>query len=446
MTKGLSNMNLGIFGGTFNPIHMGHISASLRFYDEAGLDSMLVIPDRIPPHKEGTVASADDRLNMLHLVYDDKGITGNRNIIISDMELKREGKSYTVVTLRELQILYPGAKLFLYTGSDMFYTLESWREGAQILRMCTIYTCAREINEHEKLCEYARLYKDKYGTECIISDSDPLVASSTEIRNVISTKNDNNCFNFTNSLLIDSVKEYIIKRGLYSKTDTGETKKLIETVKKQLPVLVSEKRLSHIMSVTETARFLADFFVSIGAQANCDKVMLSALLHDITKCMDQEELCREYKIILSDDDIFSMQTVHAITGAYYAKNKYGIDDEIFNSIKRHTVGSENMSLTDKIIFVSDYCEETREHEQCKVSRNMLFEMIEKSKRISAKERLSAAMTDFDFITADILGKTVKYLRSIGKPVHSTTVRSFEYIISQYKNNGSFRLLFEKYMN
>lgn len=438
-------MNLGIFGGTFNPVHKGHINASLRFYDEAKLDMLLVIPDRIPPHKEGLVADAADRLAMLRLVYDDKTIVGERNITISDTELKREGKSYTIVTLRELRQQYPDAKLFLYTGSDMFYTLESWKEGHSILRMCTVYVCAREMNEREKLEEFASSYKTKYDTECIISESDPLIMSSTMIRNGISGKTDKKSYNFTNSLLTDSVKEYIIKRGLYSNNLERDIDETTENVRSDLKQLVSSKRLSHIFAVCETAELLADHFASLGADIDKKKVTLASLLHDITKCMDQEALCKRFGIVLSQDDISSMQTVHAITGAYYAKNTYGINDEIFAAIESHTVGSEDMTLLQKIVFISDYCEETRKHEQCIISRKMLLQAINKKDSLTESYTLNDAVRDLDYITADILGKTVKYLRDSGSPVHNKTMQSFMYIVSHYEKDGAFGALVGKYM-
>lgn len=434
-------MRLGVFGGTFNPIHIGHIGASLEFYDRAHLDKLLIIPDRLPPHKEGYVASARHRLAMLKLVYDDKSITGNRNIEISDIELLREGKSYTVVTLSELKELYPDAELFLYVGSDMFYTLESWKQGAQILKMCTVFTLPREKNQEQKLRLAAKTYAEKYGAECIIPDYTPIVSSSTQIRENLSRKNGEKNDDFTKNLLTDAVNRYIMENGLYRSAESQDIiDEITENVKLKLPELVGEKRLSHIYAVSETAKVLAEFFISKGADISRSKVILAALLHDITKNMDQHELCREFGIALSEDELSSIQTVHAITGAHYAKANYGIDSEIFSAIARHTVGGENMTLTEKIIFVSDYCEETRSHEMCRLSRKMLFEMMGKD------ASLGESLRDFDYITADILGKTIKYLRDCNSPIHSMTLTSFNCILQNYKNDSDFKLLSDKYLH
>ncbi|MBE6704335.1 MAG: nicotinate (nicotinamide) nucleotide adenylyltransferase [Ruminococcaceae bacterium] len=431
-------MRLGIFGGTFNPIHKGHINASLRFYDDARLDKLLIIPDRVPPHKQAQVASSEHRLNMLHLVYDDKDLCGDRNIEISDIELCREGKSYTIVTLRELKASYPTAKLFLYTGSDMFYTLESWKEGDEILRMCSIYTAAREVGERSRLEEYADIYRRKYGTECMIGDFAPVVSSSTQIRDCFGAQNDKKSCYFTNNLLTDSVNRYIMENGLYRKSEKERYDELINKARNNLREYVTEKRIGHIIGVKNTAELLADHFIRLGAELVREKVILAALLHDITKYMDQEKLCRRYGITLSEDDKASMQTVHAITGAYFAREHYGADDEIFGAVKHHTVGNEDMTLTEKIIFVSDYCEESRTHEQCRVSREMILDMVHDT------HELSDSISKLDLITADILGKTVKYLYDSGLCVHSQTLKSFRSIILKYNNDPRFRLLSEKY--
>lgn len=434
-------MRLGIFGGTFNPVHIGHIRASLEFYDKAALDKLLIIPDRIPPHKDGYVASAKHRLSMLSLVYGDKSITENRNIEISDIELSREGKSYTFVTLSELKVIYPDAKLFLYVGSDMFYTLENWKNGSEILKMCTVFTVPREKNQEEQLRITACRYAEKYGAECIIPDYAPVISSSTLIRENLSGKNGKINDDFTKNLLTDAVNRYIMENSLYTSPENEEEiREITESVKRKLPELVGEKRLSHIYAVSETAKQLADFFISMGADISASKVLLAAFLHDITKNMDQLRLCREFDIALSEKDKSSMQTVHAITGAHYARNNFGIDSEIFSAIQKHTVGGENMTLTEKIIFVSDYCEETRTHEACRTSRNMLMDMMHNA------VSLSKAQKDLDYITADILGKTIKHLNESNTPVHPATIKSFNSILNNYKNDNNFKLLSEKYLH
>ena len=141
-------MRIGIFGGTFNPVHMGHINASLEFYKRASLSRVFVIPDRIPPHKEGLVVSGEHRMNMLSLAY---GEMKDKDIVISDVELLREGRSYTYHTLSYFKENFPDDEIYLYVGSDMYYTLPDWYRGEELFSMCTFAVAPRRDGEKEKI-------------------------------------------------------------------------------------------------------------------------------------------------------------------------------------------------------------------------------------------------------------------------------------------------------
>jgi len=218
---------------------------------------------------------------------------------------------------------------------------------------------------------------------------------------------------------------------------TNYTESDILALRERVRGYLTEKRYAHTLAVDREAQLLGEIYLpEKTAELRC-----AALLHDITKYMDQNKLCNKLGINLSEDDISSEKTVHAITGAFYAKNIYDINDNIFNAILHHTVGSEGMSLLDKIIFVSDYCEETRTHAECIASREMLLHMTDSMKNSEISEILRA----FDYITADILGKTLRYLRENASHIHKTTVDSFKYIISQYANDNAFIQLNEEYL-
>ena len=107
-------MKIGVFGGTFNPVHLGHLNCLKSVAEQADLDKVIVMPDRIPPHKQAEdLASSEDRLNMCRLAFADIPC-----VEISDWELKQEGKSYSVITLRHLKEIYPHDKLFFIMGSS----------------------------------------------------------------------------------------------------------------------------------------------------------------------------------------------------------------------------------------------------------------------------------------------------------------------------------------
>ena len=197
-------MKIGVFGGTFNPIHNGHIKLLKLYYKELGLDKIIVIPTNIPPHKAAeNVADSIDRLNMLNLAFCEFPY-----VEISDIELKMSGKSYTVNTLTELKKLYPEDELYLIVGGDMFLCFETWKDYEKILSMCTLCSAPREIGEYTALKECQKKL-DPNKSSTILLDSEVLVLSSSEIREKIKTNSD------LDKLIPQKVLEYINQKGLY---------------------------------------------------------------------------------------------------------------------------------------------------------------------------------------------------------------------------------------
>ena len=133
-------MRLGIFGGTFNPPHMGHIRLVTAIADKLQLDRVLIIPASVPPHKHVlNLARSRDRFEMCRLSFE-----GDRRFSVSDTELRRVGKSYTYDTLCEIKREYPDAELFLIVGSDMLATFDEWYRYHDILMMCTLCAASRK--------------------------------------------------------------------------------------------------------------------------------------------------------------------------------------------------------------------------------------------------------------------------------------------------------------
>ena len=169
---------IGIYGGTFSPPHNGHLAAARAFMEQMWLDILYVIPDALPPHKEmADPVSAADRLEMCRRAFG-----GMEGVYVSDMEIRRGGKSYTVDTLRELA--GEDRRLFLLCGTDMVLTLDEWREPAEIFRLCYPVYIRREADPSldglliRKIAEY----QEKYGKVVRRIVTEPLTISSTEIR------------------------------------------------------------------------------------------------------------------------------------------------------------------------------------------------------------------------------------------------------------------------
>jgi nicotinate-nucleotide adenylyltransferase len=130
---------LGILGGTFNPIHYGHLAAAEEVRDRLKLDRILFIPSSLPPHKqEEDMPSAVQRLEMVRLA-----ISGNNHFKVSDIEVRRGGKSYTVDTIEALLPLHPGAELFFITGLDSFLDIQTWKDWDRLLTLCSFVVLSR---------------------------------------------------------------------------------------------------------------------------------------------------------------------------------------------------------------------------------------------------------------------------------------------------------------
>ncbi|MGN1442597.1 MAG: nicotinate (nicotinamide) nucleotide adenylyltransferase, partial [Acutalibacteraceae bacterium] len=134
--------NIGFFGGTFNPPHLAHKRLALEMKEEAHLDKILVVPTFVPPHKAAlSLASGEDRLTMCRLMFDEDIFS------VSDMELRRKGKSYSFDTLTEMKRLYPDDKLFMIIGSDMLLSFHEWYRYRDILGLVTLCAASRDGKE-----------------------------------------------------------------------------------------------------------------------------------------------------------------------------------------------------------------------------------------------------------------------------------------------------------
>ena len=200
-------MRVGIYGGTFSPVHNGHVAAAKAFMEQMWLDILYVIPTGVTPHKDmkGN-ATAADRLEMCRLAFE-----GMEGVIVSDLEMRREGKSYTVDTLRELYD--PEGRLFLLMGTDMLMTLDTWREPDEIFRLCYPVYVRRETDGEldAPIVEKIKSYQDKYGKVVRRIVTPAIELSSTDVRAAVAEG-----FPIEGAVP-PAVAAYIRARGLYRK-------------------------------------------------------------------------------------------------------------------------------------------------------------------------------------------------------------------------------------
>ena len=160
---------IGIFGGTFNPVHIGHIQAAKQALTALHLDRVLLIPDHIAPHKELPTGSPtpQQRLDMLRIaVQDCPGLE------ISDIELRREGVSYTYLTIQELKRMYPHDQLVLLMGTDMFTSFDSWRNPEEILKNASLGVFCRGDKKEKQAIAAQKERMEAMGAQVELAHND----------------------------------------------------------------------------------------------------------------------------------------------------------------------------------------------------------------------------------------------------------------------------------
>ncbi|MEG1426874.1 MAG: nicotinate (nicotinamide) nucleotide adenylyltransferase [Oscillospiraceae bacterium] len=202
MTSGTESLKIGIYGGTFNPIHNGHLHIMEEFYQRLKLDKMILIPTYLPPHKTvQDLASPRDRFAMCALAAK----TLRFPVEISEIEINRRERSYTADTLVELRRGYPNAHFYLLMGEDMFLTIDHWYLPEVIFATATVCASPRSAMGMNGLREYAKKLEEQFkNAHCVIADIPFLDVSSTEIRAGVSRD------------LPQAVATYIREKSLYT--------------------------------------------------------------------------------------------------------------------------------------------------------------------------------------------------------------------------------------
>ena len=394
-------MKIGVFGGTFNPPHLGHLEAARTAMDALGLDKLLIIPTAIPPHKqlpEGT-PSPEHRLAMSAKLAD--ALLLPEQVEVSAAELNRKGKSYTSDTLEALHEKYPDAQLWLLMGTDMFLTLHQWHDPAAILRLAGI--CAFGRNEGDGEAVFApqleHLKKTFPGARLTTITLPELVEiSSTRLRTLLAEGKGA-------EYLQPSVYGYILLKGLYG-THADLRRLDIPELRACSYAMVQEKRVRHIRGTEEEA-------VRLARRWGADETMArrAGILHDCTKYLTGQEhiaICQQYGVPLDDLERNAPKLLHSKTGACMARYLFGEPDEVYQAIFWHTTAKADMSTLEKILYVADYMEPNRD-----------FDGVERLRRL--------AYADLD--KALLLGveTTVQEMRDRQLPVHSNTLQALAWL-------------------
>ncbi len=197
-------MKIAIYGGAFNPVHLGHIEIVKHLCENTDFDKIIIIPSKFSPHKSNDVLVSDvHRLAMCKLAFD-----RFEKCEVSDIEIKRDKISYTVDTLNELKFIYPNDDLYLVCGSDMFLSLLNWRKPKEIFSLASIFAFKRN-NENEEIINAQKEKLNHMGVNVELCNIKISPFSSTEIRDVIKSEKS------AEKYLLNDVYTYILKHNLY---------------------------------------------------------------------------------------------------------------------------------------------------------------------------------------------------------------------------------------
>jgi len=401
-------MKIGILGGTFNPIHIGHINIAEAALKECNLDEVWFMPNGKPPHKDipGNITNME-RLEMVRLAISD-----NPLFKVCDIEINRKKPGYSYVTFQELHEIYKDQHEFYFiVGEDSFWNFTKWVKPEEICKYTKIIVAKRpnwakqemliDESTSAKCIDFANTlqkYKEMFHQDFIPLHVKEIDIASSELRRDIYNRN------LLKQYVPQKALNYIYNVNLYQHHhELYEIGEIDKKVKKALKT----NRYEHTIGVMHTAANLAYAYEYPYVNA-----MIAGLLHDCAKCISDEEridVCKTHGISISDIEARYPHLLHGKVGSVYAKEKYEINDEdILHAITWHTTGCPNMSLLDKIIYVADYIEPGRD----------------KAPRLDEIRHM--AYINIDRCIYMILQDSVEYLSKNTDSMDETTLETYQY--------------------
>jgi len=392
-------MNIGVYGGTFNPPHLGHLGAARFVMEALALDKLLFVPTLCPPHKPlppGTPPPEIRRLLVEEAV--DSGFPDGKAEVCT-LELEREGTSYTADTLRSLGEQYPGDTLWLLVGEDMFFTLQDWKRPEEIMTRASICAFARRPEtQMARLREQADVLTRRCGARVEIVSPPVFPISSTELRALLAEGGGR-------EYLPSNVYGTILLRRLYG--THADLKHLpLADLRACSYAMIRAKRIAHVRGTEEEA-------VRLAARWGADKeaAARAAILHDCTKYHSMEShlrLCEKYGIVLDKLERKAEKLLHAKTGAAIARDWFGVSDDIYEAIYWHTTAKANMSVLEKIIYMADYIEPNRSFPGVERLRALAYENLDEAVRTGCE-------------------LSIREMEERGRMVHPNTIQAREWL-------------------
>lgn len=375
---------IGLLGGTFDPIHNGHVAMCGAVMKAFRLDEVWLLVAGDPAHKGMEVSPAEDRLRMVALAC-----TGHTGLCPNDMEIRRPGVTYTVDTLEELKsALPPHTELYYLIGADTFYQLPSWKDYQRVLELTSFIVIPREGRSTEEMRAHYMLLSNYEQMRIILTDTTVPDISSTDVRRRVAQGLP------VEGMISPAVGAYIGEKGLYRQEAMS-----FDQAREELKRNISPHRFQHTMGVIKTAEELA-------LRYGCDpmEARWAALLHDCAKEEEKKELSwlhREYDLPFREEYLFAPQLIHAPLGAILAREKYQIHDEdIRRAIARHTTGETNMSVLDKVLLLADAMEPGRDYDGVEAVREAARHDLDEGVMEALGQSISFVMQKGGYLSVD----------------------------------------------
>ncbi len=379
-------LRIGIFGGSFDPVHNEHIQLAQAAIAELGLDKLLIMPAGVPPHKQGKRLSlAEDRLHLCRLAF-----SFLPQAEICDYEIKRGGTSYTYQTCEYFAAIYPNAELFWLVGTDMLRDFPTWRYPERILEKATLAVCGRNEKADWVEEEQGKFY-EKFKKNFAFLSYEGKNVSSTKLRVLAGAGM--RLTDFTPP----AVADYIEEKGLYALPFAKEALKLEKP-----------SRQAHSIRVAELAASRAG-----GLKIPEERAILAALLHDCGKNLPKNSPLLAGFTPPSEWGEVPEAVLHQFAGEYVAARMGVADRDILDAIRYHTSGRANMCALEKLIFLADMLEEAR-----------VYEEVEDLRRRFWQEKGSV-----DDCLCEALRASIEFIEKKGGEVYPLTQAAYAY----YKN-------------
>lgn len=356
----MEKVRIVVYGGSFDPVHKGHISLLSAAAGQINPDLIMVFPAYNSPFKYTMCTSDVHRTHMLKEAL--LPLASKTDIVIDDYELKQKRKVYSIETLKYVKSIYPNSDIYLLMGSDCALEIDLWRDIKTIRKMVTLVTGFRKGYRVNKKIKNEFL---------VLKGNFPLLASSTVKSKIYTTGS-------VPSSVDLGVASYIKQHSLYGLN-----------IRRKLAGMLSGDRLEHTYNVVARACDLAAKY-----KANLDVCALSAYLHDCAKGLTNRQLIdyvKEHKLkvkMFKEISKHAPTLLHGVVGAHMAQKVFHIaDTAVINAVRKHSVGSANMSKEEKILYIADAISKDRKYPKLKQITAAAYEDLELGFRMVVKNKL-----------------------------------------------------------